>query len=116
MKSYARQSLSAASEDVKNGQRSRESRGLSRHFEGWQLAIVTVGIVLGVALFVVPRATEPDVLPEPRVNWNDAERLADSDRQRVHSAEQNPLPYEVRGVGEAFRNFGAVSITKIPSE
>lgn len=96
------------------GSRSPAKRGLSRHFEGYELALVVVGIVASVALLVVPRGTEPDVLPTPRIDHAEARRLARLDAERAKEAEVTPLPYEVRGVGEAFRAFGLASATKNP--
>jgi hypothetical protein len=99
--------LSAVSREVKTA-------GLSRHFEGYELALLTVGIVASVALLVVPRPTTPDVLPAPRVDYAEARRMADQDRERVRLAEASPLPYEVRGAGEAFRAFGLANATRNP--
>lgn len=102
------------SKEVKTGSQPQSNRGLSRHFEGYELALVTVGIVASVALLVVPRATEPDVLPAPRVDLAETRRMADLDRERARLAEANPLPYEVRGAGEAFRAFGIANATRNP--
>jgi hypothetical protein len=106
--------LSAVTEEVKTASRPQTKRGLSRHFEGYELALVTVGIVASVAFLVVPRATTPDVLPAPRVDLVEARRTADLDRERARLAEANPLPYEVRGAGEAFRAFGLANATRNP--
>jgi hypothetical protein len=104
--------LGAVSEEVKTGARDPAKRGLSRHFEGYELALLVVGLVACVALLVVPRATEPDVLPTPRVDHAEARHLAELDAQRAKQAESKALPYEVRGVGEAFRAFGLAGAAK----
>jgi len=96
------------------GSREPAKRGLSRHFEGYELALIAVGIVACVALLVVPRATEPDLLPVPSVNRQAAEREAALDARRAREAEATPLPYEVRGVGEALRAFGLASASHNP--
>lgn len=102
------------SKEVKTGSRPQSKRGLSRHFEGYELALVTVGIVASVAFLVVPRATTPDVLPAPRVDLVEAKRVANLDAERARLAESDPLPYEVRGAGEAFRAFGLANAARNP--
>ena len=50
--------------------------GLRRHFEGYELGLVTVGMVLSFALLALPRPSVPMTLPLPRVNHAEARRSA----------------------------------------
>ncbi len=80
-----------------------------RHLQGYELGLVTLGMVLTFALLTLPRASEPSTLPLPRIDREQA-RLSDAhERELVTSAERAGLPFEVRAVGEAVRHFGATS-------
>jgi hypothetical protein len=81
-------------------------RGLGRHLEGWQAGAGVVVIAGLAALLVAPRAAVPDVLPLPDVDRAAQHRAAAERRVRAASAERAPLPFAVRAVGEAFRDFG----------
>jgi hypothetical protein len=83
--------------------------GVHRHFEGWQLGLVSVCMAGGALLLALPRGTTPRDLPEPQL---DSASVADILRaqteitQRVRDA---PLPFEVRKVGEMFRAYGSAT-------
>lgn len=80
--------------------------GFRRHLEGWELGLISVAIAaLGVAL-LAPRAAEPDVVPLPRIDRKEVARTAALERQRAAAAVEETLPYEVRAVGEALRQYG----------
>jgi len=81
-------------------------KGWKRHLEGWQVGAVSVGIALLAALLAVPREVPPDVLPLPRIDRQEQRRISALERVRAVEALQNPLPFDVRAVGEAFRRFG----------
>jgi len=98
------------SEVVKNPPEAAEkhalARGFRRHFQGYELGLLTVGMVLTFSLFALPRASLPMTLPLPRVDRSEAQRSATRDRELAARAEQSGLPFEVRAVGEAIRHFG----------
>lgn len=77
-----------------------------RHFEGWELGAITVGLVLAAALLAVPRAAPPGIFPVPLVNV--AERRAARARldELAARAERAGLPFETRAVGDALRRLG----------
>jgi len=78
-----------------------------RHLQGYELGLVTVGMVLSFALLTLPRASEPSTLPLPRIDRPEALRSEARERDLLSSAEQAGLPFEVRAVGEALRHLGA---------
>jgi hypothetical protein len=87
---------------VKQAQR----RGFRRHFQGYELGLVTVGMVLTFSLLALPRASRPQTLPLPHVDRAEAERRAASERALASQVEATGLPFELRAVGEAIRHFG----------
>jgi hypothetical protein len=78
-----------------------------RHLQGYELGLVTLGMVLTFALLALPRASEPCTLPLPRIDRAEALRRDAQQRDLASSAERSGLPFEVRAVGEAVRQFGA---------
>jgi hypothetical protein len=87
----------------------RLSHDFSRHFEGYELGLVTVGMVLTFALLALPRASVPMTLPLPAVDRAEAQRSASEERELAARTEAEGLPYEVRAVGEAIRRLGRAS-------
>jgi hypothetical protein len=104
--------LSAAHSEVKTGRARTSSRGLSRHLEGWQPALVSIVIAGSIALLVVPRPTEPDALPLPHVDFREAARVELRQRELARAAAAESLPYLVRAVGETLRAFGKAEVEK----
>jgi hypothetical protein len=84
-------------------------RGLGRHLAGWQLGVLTVGIVLLAALIAVPRPVAPDVLPVPNIERRQIARELSAQAARADRAERHELPFDVRAVGEAFHRYGAAN-------
>jgi hypothetical protein len=80
-----------------------------RHLQGYELGLVTLGMVLTFALLTLPRASEPSTLPLPRIDRAEALRSDAHERDLMSSAERAGLPFDVRAVGEALRHFGATS-------
>lgn len=98
--------MSAVEREVKTAFMPRRGRGISRHLEGWQPGLVAVVIALIGVMLAVPRSIAPDTIPLPHVDWLAAERDAALDRARARAAIAEPLPWEVRSVGELLRAFG----------
>jgi hypothetical protein len=80
--------------------------GFSRHLQGYELGLLTVGIVLTFSLLALPRASRPMTLPLPRIDRTEAQRRDASERELASRTETTGLPFEVRAVGEAVRHFG----------
>ncbi len=80
-----------------------------RHLQGYELGLVTLGMVLTFALLTLPRASEPGTLPLPRIDRAEALRRDAEQRGLARGAERSGLPFEVRAVGEALRQFGATA-------
>ncbi|HEY3253860.1 MAG TPA: hypothetical protein VGJ91_07940 [Polyangiaceae bacterium] len=80
--------------------------GFRRHLQGYELGLLTVGMVLTFSLLALPRASRPLTLPLPHIDRAEAHRRAASDRLLSSQAEASGLPFEVRAVGEAIRHFG----------
>jgi hypothetical protein len=89
--------------------RDAPSRGFRRHLEGYELGLVTVGMVLTFALLALPRASIPMTLPLPRVDRTEARRSASDERELAARTEAEGLPFPVRAVGEAIRHSGRSS-------
>jgi hypothetical protein len=102
--------LSRDSQPVKKSPELAEKQaqrgGLRRHFQGYELGLVTVGMVLTFSLLALPRASRPLTLPLPHVDREEAERRAASERMLARQVEATGLPFELRAVGEAIRHFG----------
>jgi hypothetical protein len=79
---------------------------LARHFEGWQLGLLSVGIVVLGFLLVLPHEVEPDVLPLPRIDRHTMRIERAEEHARAEEARARPLPFELRVVGERFRRYG----------
>lgn len=77
-----------------------------RHLQGYELGLLTLGIVLTCALLALPRASVPDTLPLPKVDHAEAQRSAETEREQSALAEAQGLPFEVRALGESIRHFG----------
>ena len=80
--------------------------GLRRHLQGYELGLLTLGVVLTFSLLALPRASRPMSLPLPRIDRAEARQRAANDRALVRRAEETGLPFEVRAVGESIRRFG----------
>jgi len=81
-------------------------RGFRRHFEGYELGLLVVALVLTFAALALPRPSEPDALPLPTVDRLELARRTAAERVLVEIAERQGLPFDVRAVGEALRRFG----------
>jgi hypothetical protein len=92
--------------EVKDRPRSPERVGISRHLEGWQPGLLAVVIAAIAALLGVPHAVPPDALPLPSVDFRECKRAEAADVELARRAVAEPLPFETRAVGEAFRRFG----------
>lgn len=91
--------------------KNRPGSGLSRHFAGWQLGVLSVGIAGLAALLAVPRPVAPDVLPLPTVDRREQARTIQNEGARALAAERRELPFDVRAVGEALHRYGAANYT-----
>ncbi|HNS99104.1 MAG TPA: hypothetical protein PKL73_19255 [Polyangiaceae bacterium] len=88
-----------------NGTSVKTSRA-SRWLDGWQAGLIVVAIGVLVVSIVIPRPRLPQEIPSPRPNWAKLGEVARQDSRLATLAEQEPLPFEVRQVGESFRSFG----------
>jgi len=77
--------------------------------QGYELGLVTLGMVFTFALLALPRASRPETLPLPRASRVLSERDEVTQSELTATAEQAGLPFEVRAVGEAIRHFGLVN-------
>ncbi|MET0791791.1 MAG: hypothetical protein ABW061_09745, partial [Polyangiaceae bacterium] len=94
------------------GAESSARRGsFRRHLQGYELGLVTLGMVLTCALLALPRASVPDTLPLPKVDHAEARRSLEAERALSAVAESEGLPFEVRALGESIRHFGQ-SVTR----
>jgi TolA-binding protein len=84
--------------------------GFRRHFEGYELGLATVGMVLTVALLALPRPSTPTTLPLPRADLAETRRMQRTTEELAALAETEGLPFEVRAVGEAIRHLGRSNV------
>lgn len=94
------------------GADSRSRRGWKRHLEGWELGAATLAIALLAALLFVPRAVAPDAFPLPDLDRPALAHQRAADEARARAALATPLPFDVRRVGEAFRQYGVATIER----
>lgn len=73
---------------------------------GWPLAIPSAGIAVVAALLAVPRATEPRTVPQPAVHVRELNDELDELERLASVAREQPLPFTIREVGEAYRRLG----------
>jgi hypothetical protein len=85
---------------------SRATSGIARHFEGWQLGLLAVGVALCGLWLALPRPVEAELLPLPEVERDVVQRARSQERALAREAERSPLPFEVRAVGELLRRHG----------
>lgn len=81
--------------------------GIARHFGGWQLGLLAVGVALCGLWLALPRPVEPKLLPLPEVDREVLARARTEEQALARDAERSPLPFEVRAVGELIRRHGA---------
>ncbi len=74
--------------------------------QGYELGLLTLGIVGTCALLALPRASIPSTLPLPQIDRAQARRNGEREHELAELALNEPLPFEVRAVGESVRHFG----------
>jgi hypothetical protein len=77
-----------------------------RHLEGWQLAVVAVGVAVTSMVLVLPRSVRPREIPLPAIDRKEVTRAREARASLAESARKEPLPFLVRAVGESVRDFG----------
>jgi hypothetical protein len=83
-------------------------RGLARHFEGWQPALIAVLLAGSTALLTVPRPVEPSEIPEPHVDGRALLRVEASDEALAAQADEKRLDVDVLALGTALFSYGEV--------
>lgn len=74
--------------------------------DGWTLAIPSIGIALVATLLAVPRATQPQTVPQPVQHLRALDSALRQLTHRANRAGTEPLSFAVREVGEAYRRLG----------
>lgn len=85
--------------------------GAKSHLDGWQLGLLSLcmaGLALALAL---PRRAEPSDLPVPRIDSASVADILRDQTERAQRVRETPLPFDVRAVGEALREFSVASFT-----
>lgn len=75
----------------------REQKG------GRWLAIFPTLLAVMLMLLMMPRATEPDSIPLPRIDERVLRKVAREDDERARVVSMEQLPSDIRNVGSAFR-------------
>ncbi len=87
----------------------KPKRGKGR-FEGIGVAAFVVGLTALAAVLAAPRATKPDLLPQPLVDRAVLGRVRAQSVALSREVRTSGLSYEVRAVGEAFRRSGVATV------
>jgi hypothetical protein len=74
--------------------------------DGWELGVMTVGLVLAAALLAVPRAARPGIFPVPLVDVAESRATRERLASLADRAESEGLPFETRAVGDGVRRLG----------
>jgi hypothetical protein len=77
-----------------------------RWLEGWELIVPSVGIAALAAWLALPRPTLPNRLPLPTLDPTSLEQARDRLVEQAEQARRKPLPYEIRAIGERYRQLG----------
>lgn len=86
----------------------RWARGEDRPLLEGVGAVLTLGVLLvSTAYLAIPRAAEPSFLPLPRPDRRVLARARAEEARVAEEARRAPLSFEVRAVGETFRQLGA---------
>jgi hypothetical protein len=86
------------------------ARVLRRHLEGWQLGLLAVSLAALSVWLALPRPVEPSSVPLPLPDRRVLRQLRETDRELVAKLQREPLPFEVRAVGEMVRRHGAAVV------
>ncbi|MCA9646978.1 MAG: hypothetical protein H6718_09100 [Polyangiaceae bacterium] len=84
----------------------KTKQGLSRHFEGWQIGAILIGIGVLSGLLAIPRAVAPEQLPLPHISESDLRDDLREHHALAAAARQQGLSFEARTVGEYLRKLG----------
>lgn len=76
-----------------------------RHFQGWPLAVLAVGLALTSLLLASPRRSVPDVLPLPECDPSAITQWRRIDDELAEQARRSPLPRSVRAIGDSYRVY-----------
>lgn len=82
------------------------ARGLARHFEGWQPALLSVFFAGSAAIIAVPRPVDPTFLPVPLADPRAITRSIAAEDKLARAAERDDLDLDVRKLGSAIRAYG----------
>ncbi|MEZ4374200.1 MAG: hypothetical protein R3B07_25500 [Polyangiaceae bacterium] len=82
------------------------AKGLARHFEGWQVGAILIGVALVSGLLAIPRAVSPGPLPLPQLSNADLRDDLREERSLARAARDEGLSFETRTVGEYLRKLG----------
>jgi len=109
-----RSSFGPPTPGVKDAQpRTLSGRGPS-WLEGWPYIPLLAGSALFVALLILPRPIASPSLPLPTLDRRYERARLSMFSSLAGEVAQKPLPFDVRAVGEAFRQYGAAEARSDP--
>lgn len=77
---------------------------------GRALALIPFGVAALFIALTMPRSAPPDVLPLPIPDMRALGRTMDEDHARAELAKKSALPFEVRALGSALREFNRLQV------
>jgi tetratricopeptide (TPR) repeat protein len=85
--------------------RKPKKRGLGRHLDGWQAGAIVLLSAGGAFALALPRPVAPDLPPAPAVDGRALAATHAADDALARSAEESELPFDVRALGTAVRDY-----------
>jgi len=90
--------------DVKSAK--ARSRGISRHLEGWQPAVLAIILAGSTALIAVPRPVDPIEVPDPQIDMREIAGVMRTDAERAEAADRKRLDIDVLELGSVVFAYG----------
>ena len=89
-----------------------ETRGWSRHLDGWQPAMLALLLAGSTAALAIPRSVAPIDIPEPRLDPRALQHIAAEDAELAASADRARLDVDVLKLGTVLFEFGVADAAR----
>ena len=89
-----------------------ETRGWTRHLDGWQPALLALLLAGSTAAIAIPRSVAPIDIPEPRLDPRALHHIAKEDAALAASADHTRLDVDVLKLGSALFAYGVADAAR----
>lgn len=89
-----------------------ETRGWTRHLDGWQPALLALLFAGSTAAIAIPRSVAPIDIPEPRLDPRALHHIAKEDAALAASADHTRLDVDVLKLGSALFAYGVADAAR----